>query len=219
MNPIVSFLRFAIYTIIFALLVGIKNLQNKPILWGFLVVIALARLYEVFSPAAKALKNYRKEEDQSRWTTWVIGISFFTNLIAPMLEYRYKLWPDLPPTQWWNWLGLLLLIAGSMLRIWAMQQAGDAFVPHVKVDPKLKLVTGGPYGYVRHPSYIATFISYLGIAILFNSIIGSIALVVLIIPAIFLRVIKEEKLLASRFGEAWKKYQIQTPARLIPSVW
>ena len=219
MNPILSFLRFAIYSIIFALLLGIKNLQNSLLLWGFLLVIALSRLFEVFSPAAQALKNYRKEEDQSRWTTWVIGISFFTNVIAPMLEYRYKLWPELPPTRWWNWLGLLLLLAGSVLRIWAIQQAGEAFVPHVKVDSRHKLVTGGPYGYVRHPSYIATFISYLGIAILFNSVIGAIALVVLIMPAIVLRVAKEEKLLANRFGETWKKYQSQTPARLIPNVW
>jgi len=219
MKFIASFLRFAIFTIIFALLLGIKNVQTAPLLWGFLLVIALARLAEVFSPAASSLRHYRKEEDQSRWTTWVIGASFFTNVIAPMLEYRYKLWPDLPATRWWNWAGLLLLLAGSALRIWAIQQAGEAFVPHVKVDPKLKLVTAGPYAQVRHPSYLGTFVSYLGSAILFNSIIGATALVVLIMPTIVLRIVKEEQLLSNRFGETWKKYRTQTPARLIPNVW
>jgi protein-S-isoprenylcysteine O-methyltransferase Ste14 len=34
-----------------------------------------------------------------------------------------------------------------------------------------------------------------------------------------LRIAKEEELLAKRFGEVWKKYQSQTPARLIPNVW
>jgi protein-S-isoprenylcysteine O-methyltransferase Ste14 len=219
MNSILSFLRFTIYSIIFALLLGIKNLQSTPLLWGFLGVIAAMRLAEAFTPAATALRHYRREDDQSRWTTWVIGISFFTNVIAPMLEYRYKLWPDLPATQWWNWVGLLLLLAGSVARLWAIRQAGEAFIPHVNVDSKLKLITAGPYALVRHPSYLGTFVSYLGIAILFNSIIGAVALVALVIPAIVLRIAKEEELLAKRFGEVWKKYQSQTPARLIPNVW
>ncbi len=208
-----------LYTVIFALLLGIKNLQIVPLLWGFLAAIFVFRLTEAFTPAASALKGYRKEEDQSRWTTWAIGFSFFSNTIAPMLEYRYKLWPDLPATHWWNWVGLLLLIAGSTLRLWAIQQAGAAFIPHVKVDPKHKLVTVGPYAYVRHPSYLGTLGAYLGITVLFGSVIGALALVVLVIPTLIFRLLKEEQLLSQRFGEAWKKYLSQTPWRLMPRVW
>lgn len=208
-----------LYTVIFALLLGIKNLQTAPLLWGFLATIFVFRLAEAFTPAANALKNYRKEEDQSRWTTWAIGFSFFTNTIAPMLEYRYRLWPDLPATEWWNWVGLLLLIAGSTLRLWAIQQAGAAFIPHVKVDSKHKLVTAGPYAYVRHPSYLGTLLSYFGIAVLFGSIIGVLALALLVTPAMIFRIIKEEQLLSQRFGEAWRKYQSQTPWHLIPRAW
>jgi protein-S-isoprenylcysteine O-methyltransferase Ste14 len=219
MNSIFSLLRFVLFTVIFALLLGLKNVQATPLLWGYLFVIALTRFAEVFSPAANTLRNYRKDEDQSRWTSWVIGASFFTNVIAPMLEYRYKLWPELPATQWWNWVGLLLLLAGSALRIWTMLQAGEALVPHVKADAKLKLVTAGPYAQVRHPAYLGMSISYLGIAILFNSMIGAIALAVMVIPAIIFRIAKEEALLSTRLGEGWRRYQSQTPARLIPHVW
>ncbi|MGH7600160.1 MAG: methyltransferase family protein [bacterium] len=208
-----------LYTVIFALLLGIKNVQATPLLWGFLAIIFVFRLAEAFTPAANALKSYRKEEDQSRWTTWVIGFSFFTNTIAPMLEYRYRLWPDLPATEWWNWVGLLLLIAGSTLRLWAIQQAGAAFIPHVKVDSKHKLVTAGPYAYVRHPSYLGTLLSYLGIAVLFSSVIGALALVLLVMPAMIFRITKEEQLLSLRFGETWKKYANQTPWRLVPKRW
>ncbi len=208
-----------LYTVIFALLLGIQNVQTTPLLWGFLAAIFVFRLAEAFTPAASALKSYRKEEDQSRWTTWAIGFSFFTNTIAPMLEYRYRLWPDLPATQWWNWVGLILLIAGSTLRLWAIQQAGAAFIPHVKVDSKHKLVTAGPYAYSRHPSYLGTLVSYLGIAVLFGSVIGAVALAVLVIPTMIFRIFKEEQLLSQRFGEAWKKYENQTPWRLMPRVW
>jgi protein-S-isoprenylcysteine O-methyltransferase Ste14 len=216
MNLIRSLLRFVVFTLVFALLLDIENVKRTPLLWGYLFVIALTRFAEVFSPAANTLRNYRKDEDQSRWTTWVIGTSFFTNVIAPMLEYRYTVWPA---TQWWNWAGLLLLLAGSAMRIWTMQQAGEALVPHVKADAKLKLVTAGPYARVRHPAYLGILASYLGIAILFNSLIGAIALAVMFIPAIVFRIAKEESLLATRLGEGWKKYQSQTPVRLIPHVW
>jgi protein-S-isoprenylcysteine O-methyltransferase Ste14 len=208
-----------VFTGIFALFIGLSNIQHSPLLWGFLATIFFFRCAEVFSPAAHVLRQYRKEEDHSRWTTWVIGASFLTNLVAPILEYRYKHSPEVPPVQWWNWLGLLLLIIGSALRLWAIHQAGESFTPHLKVEVKQKIVITGPYAYMRHPSYLGTFFSYLGIAILFSSVLASIALVVFVVPALIWRIIKEEKLLASHFNEAWKKYQSQTPWRLIPGVW
>jgi len=219
MDFITALCRFAIYTLIFALLLDVENVQKTPLLWGYLAVIAVTRLAEVFSPASHTLRNYRKDEDHSRWTSWVIGISFFINLIAPMLEYRYKFEPNLPPTQWWNWLGLLLFAAGSALRIWAMQQDGAASVPHVKVDNKLKLVTNGPYALVRHPSYLGLLITYLGVAVLFGSVIGAAALLAVVLPTIILRLAKEEQLLSAKLGEAWQKYQKQTACRLLPNVW
>ncbi|MDZ7290526.1 MAG: isoprenylcysteine carboxylmethyltransferase family protein [candidate division KSB1 bacterium] len=194
-------------------------MQNTPLLWGFLAATFLTRLAEAFSPAANTLRSYRKEEDQARWTTGAIGLSFFTNVIAPMLEYRYKLWPELPATQWWNWVGLLVMLAGSAMRVWSIYQAGPSFIPHVTVDPKLKLVTAGPYAHVRHPWYLGTICSYLGIAMLFGSVIAAVALVVLVIPSLILRIVKEEQLLSGRFGESWKKYQSRTPWRLVPSLW
>ncbi|MCG3118189.1 MAG: hypothetical protein ALAOOOJD_00352 [bacterium] len=203
-----------------ALLIDIKVVELTPLLATLVGVILLTRLAEVFIPGAETARHYRRDEDQSKVTSWIIGLSFFTNLLAPILESRYKLEAAaLPVMQWWNWVGLLLFAAGSALRLWAFYQAGSVLMPHVKVEPKHKLVTGGPYASVRHPSYLGLMISYLGIAILFQSMIGAIALVVLVIPAIVWRLTKEEQLLASRLGETWKKYQAQTPARLIPKVW
>jgi protein-S-isoprenylcysteine O-methyltransferase Ste14 len=208
-----------LFTAIVALLIDIKTVRHSPLFMSLVVFILLIRLAELFGSATDTMRHYRKDEDQSRLTSWIIGISFLTNVLAPVLESRYKFWSEMLPTQWWNWLGLILFVAGSSLRIWAIYQAGASFLPHVKVDSKLKLVTAGPYVRVRHPSYLGLLISYLGIAILFNSLIGAIALAVLVAPAIVLRIVKEEQLLANRFGEAWKNYQTQTPVRLIPTVW
>jgi protein-S-isoprenylcysteine O-methyltransferase Ste14 len=215
--------RMLVHAVLFAafvaLLIDIKIVQRQPLFMSLVAVIFLARVAEVFSPGTAAARHYRKDEDQSRLTSWVLGLSFFTNVLAPILESRYKFGPALPPAQWWNWLGLLLFAAGSIMRLWAIRHTGAGFFPHVKVDAKLKLVTGGPYAQVRHPSYLGLLVSYLGFAFLFNSLIGAIALAVLAMPAVVLRILKEEHLLSQQFGDAWKKYQIHTPSRLLPKLW
>lgn len=233
MNFIFRLLRAVVFTAIFALFVGIKNIQSSLLLLSFIATIFVSRLAEVFNPAVDTLKKYKKNEDQSRWTTFAIAFSFFSNAILPMLEYRHGLinlanffipiWGfqehQVAGADWWNWLGVLFLIAGSALRIRAIHRAGASFLPYVKADSKLKLITDGPYGFVRHPSYLGTLASYLGIAIIFDSLIGAASLVVLVMPTLILRIRKEEQLLAARFGEGWRKYQSQTPSRLIPNVW
>jgi len=205
-----------LFTAFIALLINLNTVRSSPLFLSLVVLILFIRLAETFTPAANNARHYHRDEDQSKITSWLLGISFFTNILAPILEFRYQAGATTP---WWSWLGLFILAAGAIIKLRAMQQAGEAFLPHVKVDAKLKLVTDGPYALVRHPSYFGLGFSYLGMAILFNSKIAAIALAVLVLPAIVLRIIKEEELLANRFGEAWKKYASQTTARLLPKVW
>jgi len=208
-----------LFTTLIALLININTVKSSPLFLSLVALILLVRLAETFTPAANGARHYHRDQDQSKISSWLLGISFFTNLLAPILESRYQAGAAPPVTQWWNGLGLLIFAAGAGLKLRAMQRAGEAFIPHVKVDPKLKLVTDGPYALVRHPAYLGLGVSYLGLAILFNSKIAAIALAVLVLPAIVRRILKEEELLAHRFGEAWKKYVSQTPARLLPKVW
>jgi protein-S-isoprenylcysteine O-methyltransferase Ste14 len=205
-----------LFTAFIALLINLNTVRSSPLFLSLVVVILFIRLAETFTPAANGARHYHRDEDHSKITSWLLGISFFTNILAPILEFRYQAGATTP---WWSWLGLLIFAAGAIIKLRAMQQAGEAFLPHVKVDSKLKLVTDGPYALVRHPSYLGLGVSYLGMAILFNSKIAAIALAVLVWPAIVFRIKKEEEMLANRFGEAWKKYANQTPARLIPQVW
>jgi len=208
-----------LFTAFIALLININHAQSAPVLLSLVVLLFGIRLAETFTPAANGARHYHRDEDASKITSWLLGISFFTNIIAPILESRYQAGTTGPAVQWWNWLGLLIFAAGAFIKLRAMQQAGEAFTPHVKVEVKQKLVPDGPYVLVRHPSYLGLMLSYLGMAILFNSKIGALALVVLVLPAVLFRIKKEEKLLSNRFGEAWKKYVGQTPMRLLPKIW
>ena len=77
------------------------------------------------------------------------------------------------------------------------------------------LVTGGPYGVIRHPVHAANFLIVLGIVVLAESGVG-----LVIVPAMLFgasRIIAglEEESLQNQFGESYMEYSREVP-RWIP---
>jgi protein-S-isoprenylcysteine O-methyltransferase Ste14 len=84
----------------------------------------------------------------------------------------------------------------------------------VLVKKNHRLVTAGPYGWVRHPMYSALF----GFSVAFfllsaNAIVGLLWLAMTIASA--WRVGEEERLLAGTFGVAYERYMART-GRFLP---
>jgi len=51
---------------------------------------------------------------------------------------------------------LFVLFAGAKtLKLWAVLHLGDLWTMRVILPRELRVVTGGPYRYVRHPNYVA----------------------------------------------------------------
>lgn len=62
-----------------------------------------------------------------------------------------------------QYVGLILLAFGIMLREWSIWVLGKHFTVRVQVSEKAKLVTQGPYMYIRHPSYTGILLTFIGI--------------------------------------------------------
>ena len=62
-------------------------------------------------------------------------------------------------------LGTGLVIAGALLRKWCFKAMGRMFIFETQLVKEHKLVTSGPYAYVRHPSYSGVAMIYFGLAI------------------------------------------------------
>jgi protein-S-isoprenylcysteine O-methyltransferase Ste14 len=71
-----------------------------------------------------------------------------------------------------------------------------------------RLVTWGPYKYVRHPSYSAYFFLIRGFFLAWLNLLTLPCFVA--IPGYFLNVETEEKMLVERFGDEYKLYQQRT---------
>ncbi len=119
-------------------------------------------------------------------------------------------------------LGLPLAIAGELARCWAVGYSGATTRNDEVTAPKL--VTGGPYGYVRNPLYIGNFVTAAGFALAFTGknsraarsalIGGSLAAMAAVYAAIMPH---EEAFLRSRFGDEFERYCARVP-RLIPQL-
>ena len=75
------------------------------------------------------------------------------------LEWRYgsRGWSNL----WPLWLGLLA--AAQVLRLWAILALGRRWNTRIIVVPQMKLVSRGPYRFIRHPNYLAVIIELIAI--------------------------------------------------------
>lgn len=125
-------------------------------------------------------------------------------------------------TNWW------LIAAGSGWLAWLTWLGfTNAFPAHhlgtaTRLGvPELKAIAGpnvfvsdGVYAYVRHPIYGSGSLAGLGFAFVVNYA-GIYALALAAFPILFLVTVIEERELAERFGDAYRRYQMEVP-RLVP---
>jgi protein-S-isoprenylcysteine O-methyltransferase Ste14 len=119
-------------------------------------------------------------------------------------------------------LGLPVAIAGELIRCWAVGYSGVTTRDDVVTAPKL--VTAGPYGYVRNPLYLGNFVTAAGFALAFtgkNSPLARVALVggsLAALTCVYATIVPhEEAFLRSEFGEKFERYCERVP-RLIPQL-
>lgn len=110
-------------------------------------------------------------------------------------------------------IGLVVTFAGFSFMNWSIMVLGKQFSVDVTIQEDHKLVTQGPYKYIRHPRYLGIILFFTGISLLFLSWIGLLLILSLILVLIW-RISDEEALMEAEFGNAWKEYRRKTSAFL-----
>jgi len=109
-------------------------------------------------------------------------------------------------------LGFSLLAAGVLLFAWSVVARGRYSVSW-EMPEDHRLVTWGPYRYVRHPSYAGYFLMFIGLPLLTHNTVHLLPLMA--VPGYVHLVEAEERLLAARFGDEYHRYAEST-GRFIP---
>lgn len=112
-------------------------------------------------------------------------------------------------------IGISLMIMGSVLRSHCMRMLGPWFTTAVAVQPQQQLVTAGLYRWVRHPSYLASMLVLIGVALAQTNWLSLLILMVIPAATYGYRASVEERLLRSELGENYIAY-MQRTRRFVP---
>jgi protein-S-isoprenylcysteine O-methyltransferase Ste14 len=114
--------------------------------------------------------------------------------------------------------GMVILLAGLVLRGWSIKTLAEYFTATVMVSPGQLVVTGGPYRLLRHPSYTGLLLAFTGLGLASANWVSLAAMVLLPLAAIVWRIHAEEHALMSALGDRYGAYAAGHK-RLIPLIW
>ena len=102
--------------------------------------------------------------------------------------------------------GLAVYIIFAWFQIWAYKTLGNNYSQQIIIFKDHKLVTNGPFKFIRHPQYVSQILLDIGGGIATLSYIV-IALTLIEIPFIIMRASIEEQLLNKNFKENFPDYK------------
>ena len=115
-------------------------------------------------------------------------------------------------------VGPIVMWTGLAVRIWAIVVLGKSFRTTVEVDTGQKVVDGGPYRWVRHPSYTGILLLMVGLGLVYGNWPALAILLVLPAGVLIHRIFVEETVLTEVLGRAYSAYAARTK-RLVPGLW
>jgi protein-S-isoprenylcysteine O-methyltransferase Ste14 len=115
-------------------------------------------------------------------------------------------------------VGLMILLAGLLLRGWSIKTLGEYFTVRVMVSAEQPVISVGPYGLLRHPSYAGLMLACTGLGLAAANWAGLTAMVMLPLAAVVWRIHSEENALMATLGDRYRVYAARHK-RLVPLIW
>ncbi len=112
-----------------------------------------------------------------------------------------------------EWVGVVVTAAGFLLALYARFTLGRNWSGAVTLKEGHRLITVGPYRFVRHPIYTALLVSLFGTALTASTLFPFLGMG-LIAACLLVKLRQEERLMAGAFPEEYPAYRSRTWALL-----
>lgn len=142
----------------------------------------------------------------------LMTLNLFGTLLAPILyaftnwfgfgEYALLLWVGVP--------GAVCLAGAIWLLVRAHADLGRNWSPTLEIVHEHRLVTEGIYGTIRHPIYLAVWLTVIAQALMIPNWFVGLAGLAVFLPVYLTRVPAEERMMIDRFGDAYREYMERT---------
>jgi len=178
-------------------------LFNNLFLWIFIGVYAVDYIVPRFTNP-----NYqRKSLASDNGSYLVILIAIFLE-ISLSIYFRMDNIGTLAGA--FQWLGLILMVAGAAFRQWALIHLGRFFSRTVQIESEHKVISTGPYRWIRHPAYTGMIAVYTGLSMAIGTWLGTLTAFVVVTASLLYRIRVEEQALLTALGNEYREYRQQT---------
>lgn len=196
------------------LLLAPPHIFSHPFLAVFYTVAVVGIIiFELFIFRKTPVQDAAHHDRGSFWG--VLG-----GVVASLAAIIYFSWSGIGQltASWVSYTGFGMLFFGFFVRQWAIVTLDKYFTPVVALHYDHVLITDGPYRHLRHPGYAGLMLELVGAATAVLNIAALAAVIVCMVPCLWYRVRVEERLLQTKFGDAYRAYRQKTK-KFIPYIW
>ena len=156
---------------------------------------------------------FAEKEPAQKIIMSLTSLGFIALLAVPALDHRFG-WSHVSPPA--VLAGNVLVLLGYFGIFFVFRE--NSFAAATIQSPRdQRVISTGPYAWVRHPMYATALVMLLGIPIALGSWCG-VLVVVALVPALVWRLLDEERFLARNLT-GYADYQGEVRYRLLPWVW
>lgn len=193
---------------------GDDGVFRLMLLAGFAVVLPFALFFRIRSQRTREALDRTQEGVPLMILLRLFGIAAVGSAVAFAVDPSSMEWSRLPFPTWLRWCGVPIGFTAGALLLWTFRTLGPNLTDTVVTRKNHELVTHGPYRWVRHPFYVAFFLTVLG-----SGLVTANGLLIACGSVAFLLVVArtpiEERKLIEHFGDDYRDLMRRTH-RFVP---
>lgn len=183
-------------------------------------LLAIAMLIFPVSEVALAVRKRAKRVEadvHDRGSLRLLWLSIGVGVALAIAAAGQHIAPLPLPVAAQQLVALCCLAAGMALRWTSILTLGRYFTVDVATQANQPVIQHGPYRFVRHPSYSGLLLAFVGLGVTYGTWPSLLLLLAPILPALMVRISREEAVLRRVLGTPYDEYCARTK-RLIPGV-
>jgi len=184
----------------------------------FIIISVIWLMSEIFLARLKTSARTEQSQKMDKGSLKFLWIVIILSITGGILFGIFGIGLIRQHTRIISLIGVALIVIGLLIRWNAILSLKKYFTVDVSIHKNHQIKTDGIYRYIRHPAYLGSLLSFLGLGLAFANWLSTIVIFVPILIVFLMRIRIEERVLTNFLGKEYQKYCKKTK-RLIPKIY